>query len=249
MSLVVNPINSNPSHDAEHTVYLGGTGSGKTSAVKYMGLVPKKAQAVFFDPYRNYAGQKFHGQMCHGFSDPAKFIKAAVNGRRVGCSFKLAYVPPKGACMSELETFSAIAWALGDGRKPKLHVVIEELASCAETSGKLEGKTGELLRGGRQFGHVVHTIFQRGQEVPKTVTNQSSVWWLGAVNSGVDADWVAKQKGIHSNEVADLKSAKVNKRLIGKAIAEYLIVRDGIGNLERGALNCETGKKLSRNYR
>ncbi|KOH07654.1 hypothetical protein ACZ89_20930, partial [Vibrio parahaemolyticus] len=52
-----NPVNSNPSHDAEHVIYVAGTGGGKTSAVKHLGLVPKAAQAVFFDPYRNYAGQ------------------------------------------------------------------------------------------------------------------------------------------------------------------------------------------------
>lgn len=42
-----NPVNSNPSHDAEHVIYVAGTGGGKTSAVKHLGLVPKAAQAVF----------------------------------------------------------------------------------------------------------------------------------------------------------------------------------------------------------
>ncbi|TKE73482.1 hypothetical protein FCV54_24945, partial [Vibrio sp. F12] len=73
----------------------------------------------------------------------------------------------------------------------RLYTVIEELASCVETSGKLRGRAGELLRGGRQYGLVVHSIFQRGQEVPKTVTEQSSVWWVGAVNSLSDAQWIA----------------------------------------------------------
>ncbi len=92
-----NPINSNLSHDAEHTVYIAGTGGGKTSAVKHIGLVPKSAQAVFFDPYRNYADDKFRGQMCHSTSSRAVFLKALVIARRRGESFKLAYVPSKGA--------------------------------------------------------------------------------------------------------------------------------------------------------
>ena len=244
-----NPINSNPSHDAEHTIYLAGTGGGKTSAVKHMGLVPKSGQALFFDPYRNYAGSKFHGQMCHGFSERSKFVKAAVRARKSKQPFKVAYIPKQGANMAELEFFSAVCWALGDGLAAKLHVVIEELASCAETSGKLDGKTGELLRGGRQFGLVVHTVFQRGQEVPKTVTNQSSVWWCGAVNDATDAEWIAKRKGIEPSEVAKLVSAKKNKETIGKPIAEYLLIRDGIGNIEKAAFNCMTGKKLTRQYR
>ncbi|MGV2990053.1 hypothetical protein ACE1OE_20665 [Vibrio sp. E150_011] len=240
-----NPINSNPSHDAEHAIYLAGTGGGKTSAVKYIGLVPKGAHALFFDPYRNYAGAKFQGQTCHGFSTRSEFIRAAFNARKKGASFKVAYVPKGGASMEELEFFSSVAWALGNGRAPKLHVVIEELASCAETSGKLKGKTGELLRGGRQYGLVIHTVFQRGQEVPKTVTDQSAVWWVGSVNSVNDANWVADRKGIDVHEITALKSAKVNKARLGKPIAEYLLVRDGVGNVQKGAFNCANGNIIN----
>ncbi len=130
---------------------------------------------------------------------------------------------------------------MGNGRSSKLYVVIEELASCVETTGKLKGKAGELLRGGRQYGLVIHSIFQRGQEVPKTVTEQSSTWWIGAVNSMSDAKWLADKKGLNINDIAALTSAKVNKQKIGKPIAEYLLVRDGIGNVESKSLNCHSG--------
>lgn len=233
-----NPVNSNPSHDAEHVIYVAGTGGGKTSAVKYLGLVPKTSQAVFFDPYRNYAGAKFQGQMCHGTSSKAAFVKALLTARKRGKSFKLAYIPQDGATSHELEFFSAVVWSMGNGRASKLYVVIEELASCVETTGKLKGKAGELLRGGRQYGLVTHSIFQRGQEVPKTVTEQSSTWWIGAVNSMSDAKWLADKKGLNIDDIAALTSAKVNKQKIGKPIAEYLLVRDGIGNVEKLSLNC-----------
>ncbi|HHF2907294.1 hypothetical protein K6U54_07370 [Vibrio alginolyticus] len=45
----------------------------------------------------------------------------------------------------------------------------------------------------------------------------------------------------HVIYVAGLKSAKNNKAAIGKPIAEYMLVRDGIGNVEKGAFNCLTG--------
>ncbi|EED25109.1 conserved hypothetical protein [Vibrio sp. 16] len=242
-------MNSNPSHDAEHVIYVAGTGGGKTSAVKHLGLVPKASQAVFFDPYRNYAGAKFQGQMCHGTESRVAFVKSLVMARRSGQSFKLAYIPKGGATADELEFFSAVVWAMGNGHAPKLHAVIEELASCVETSGKLKGKAGELLRGGRQYGLVIHTVFQRGQEVPKTVTEQSSTWWIGAVNSMSDAKWLADKKGLEISEIASLVSAKVNKQKINKPIAEYMLVRDGIGNVEKRAFNCQTGAKTSLNYR
>ncbi len=70
-------------------------------------------------------GKSFHGQMCHGFDDLAKFIKAAVHGRGCCVRLSLPMSRPKGrACQNH---FSAIAWALGDGHKTKLNVVIEEL--------------------------------------------------------------------------------------------------------------------------
>ncbi len=52
-----NPVNSNPSHDAEHVIYVAGTGGGKTSAVKHLGLVPKAAQAVFLTLIATTRGQ------------------------------------------------------------------------------------------------------------------------------------------------------------------------------------------------
>ncbi|MFW1317674.1 hypothetical protein ACEWBY_21560, partial [Vibrio parahaemolyticus] len=107
-----NPVNSNPSHDAGHVIYVAGTGGGKTSAVKHLGLVPKAAQAVFFDPYRNYAGAKFRGQQCLETSSRVAFVKALVMARKRGKSFKLAYIPKDGACSEELEFFSAAVWAV-----------------------------------------------------------------------------------------------------------------------------------------
>ncbi|HFD3586672.1 TPA: hypothetical protein ACF3U9_000127 [Vibrio parahaemolyticus] len=41
--------------------------------------------------------------------------------------------------------------------------------------------------------------------------------------------------------LAGLKSAKHNKAEIGKPIAEYMLVRDGIGNVEKSSFNCLTG--------
>ncbi|PMM76285.1 hypothetical protein BCT47_16550 [Vibrio splendidus] len=244
-----NPVNANPSFDAEHTLYVAGTGGGKTSAVKHLGLIPKTAQAVFFDPYTNYAGNKFQGQMCHGTSSRLAFVKSLVMARRRGGSFKLAYIPANGTTSEELEFFASVVWSVGNGQASRLYTVIEELASCVETSGKLRGRAGELLRGGRQYGLVVHTVFQRGQEVPKTVTEQSSVWWVGAVNSMRDAHWIADKRGVDVNTVATLKSAQVNKKRIGKPIAEYLLIREGIGNIEHKALNCQSGSTLNLNYR
>ncbi len=243
-----NPINSNAGLDAKHTIYLAGTGGGKTSAVFHMDLIPKSSQVVIFDPYRGYTGKKLKGQLVRGVSSRLGFVKALVSARRSGKAFKLAYVPSNGACLAELEFFSSVVWSVGNGKAKELHCVIEEIASCAETAGKLQGKAGELLRGGRQFGIVVHTLFQKGQEVPKTVTDQSDRWWIGRVNGIRDGNWIERERDIPSKVTTGLISAKMNKERIGKPIAEYVITTS-VGEYKKGAFNCHTGAKLSLNYR
>lgn len=225
------PINSNPALDAEHVVYIATTGGGKTTAAKKLGLIPKGSQAVFFDPYQNYAGSKFQGQTVKTFTEFGAFARALVAARKKKASFKLALV--KEANAQNLEIFAAIVWSCGDGRKPPLYTVVEELGSTAETTGKLKGKAGELWRGGRQFGIRLHAMFQRTQEVPKTVSSQSPTWWVGGLASMADAIYISKQKSHDVNAIAALKTAKVNR-----GFAQYLLFKDGIGNVEKGEINC-----------
>lgn len=227
------PRNSNQALNADHVVYIGTTGSGKSTAVKKMGLVPKGSQAVFFDPYENYSGKRFQGQQVRGFREFCTFAKALVSGRNSNKPFKIALI--KDATSANVEMFSRIIWAFGDGLKPPFHVVIEELASASETAGKLQGKAGELWRGGRQYGLIMHTCFQRPQEVPKTVISQSPNWWVGAVQSSVDAKYISEARGVPISELANLKTPKFNN-----GFADYLLIGEGIGNIKRGRINCKT---------
>lgn len=226
------PRNSNQALNPEHVVYIGTTGSGKTTAVKKMGLVPKGSQAAFFDPYENYSGKRFQGQQVRGFREFAPFARALVAGRASGKPFKIALI--KEATPENVEMFAQIIWSLGDGHKPLFHVVVEELASASETAGKLQGKAGELWRGGRQYGLVMHSCFQRPQEVPKTVISQSPTWWVGALQSQVDAVYVNKARGVSVSELSSLKSAKNNN-----GIAEYMLIGEGVGNVQKGKFNCK----------
>ncbi len=243
-----NPVNSNAALNAKHTIYVAGTGGGKTSAVFATDFIPKSAQVVIFDPYKGYVGRKLKGQKVLGTESRAKFVKALLSARRSGKPFKLAYLPKHGACDEELEFFSAVVWSMGNGKAPELHTVIEELASCAETSGKLKGKAGELLRGGRQFGLVVHTLFQKAQEVPKTVTDQSARWWIGKLSSLRDVNWIVNQREIEASAITALVSAKMNLEKIGRPVAEYLISLD-IGDYKKGAFDCTTMRPVSLQYR
>lgn len=227
------PVNSNQAHPPKHVVYIATTGGGKTTAVKKLGLIPKGSQAVFFDPYQNYSGKKFQGQNVQTFTEFGAFARALVAARKHKRGFKLALV--KDATMENLETFAAIVWSCGDGNKPLLHVAIEELGTIAETTGKLKGKAGELWRGGRQFGLVLHSMFQRTQEVPKTVISQSPYWWVGGLASMADAEYISKQKAYDVSQISALKTAQANN-----GIAEYLLFSDQIGDVKSGTINCKS---------
>ncbi len=243
-----NPINPNARLNAKHVTYIAGTGGGKTSAVFHVDILPKGAQVVIFDPYAFYINKKLKGQKVSGTSSRAAFVKALLAARRTRHAFKLSYVPERGACDEELEFFSSVVWSMGNGDAPELHCVIEELASCAESTGKLKGKAGELARGGRQFGIVLHTLFQKAQEVPKTITDQSDTWWVGRVSSMRDANWVANERDVSIDEITSLVSAKQNLERIGKPIAEYLLITD-YNQFSKHAFNCESGRKVGLNYR
>ncbi|QIA63330.1 hypothetical protein GT360_07270 [Vibrio astriarenae] len=225
------PKNANQTLPALHTVYVAGTGGGKTTAIKKLNLVPRGAQVVFFDPYENYCNGKFKGQNVQRFTEFAPFARALVAARAKNASFKCALVKP--ATMENLEMFAAIVWSVGDGLKKPLHVVIEELGSAAETSTKLNGRAGELWRGGRQFGLVVHSAFQRTQEVPKTVITQSPTWWVGGLSSLSDVNAIHKLRGVCPDALKALKTAAQNN-----GIAQYMLIKEGIDNIQMGELNC-----------
>ncbi|BDU42889.1 hypothetical protein [Vibrio nigripulchritudo] len=229
------PLNSNQALDPRHVLYVATTGGGKTTAIKKLGQIPKGAQAIFFDPYENYAGKKFQGQMVVKYTEFMPFLKALVSARKKvkKGGFKIALVKPP--THENLEIFSQIAWSMGDGLKPELHVCIEELATACDTVGKLKGTAGELWRGGRQYGLIVHSAFQRMQEVPKTVINNTPIWWVGSPNSINDVNYIAKAKGVDPELITSLKIPKVNN-----GMADYLLISDGFGNIEQGQINCKS---------
>ncbi|QMV14422.1 hypothetical protein Vspart_01677 [Vibrio spartinae] len=54
-----NPVNSNQSLDAEHTIYVAGTGGGRTSAVKHLGLIPPKGRNIGYPSFPNFNFPRF----------------------------------------------------------------------------------------------------------------------------------------------------------------------------------------------
>jgi hypothetical protein len=255
MECLVMAINPNNALDAEHVCYLAGTGGGKTAAVKLLKLWGE--HVAIFDMYGDYKfdGRKkknpFNGlggrQVFH-FSTRNTFAKSFVDAWRSGKRFVMAYQPEfsaslqgkelKAAKQSELYWFGQLVWAASDGNR-QLDVIIEELAKLANTAGKDDTIVGELATGGRKFGIHLHTIFQRSQEVPKTIWNNSPRKVLGAQESKGDAEAISKELDTplsHVFQLSILNNKHKKKRL-------YYLVKStgGIGNITPMMIDIKTG--------
>ena len=250
-------INSDNSLDANHVCYLAGTGGGKTAAVKLLELWGDCV--AIFDMYGDYKydGRKkqspfngLGGRAVYHYSTRNTFARAFVDAWRSGKKFVVAYQPEfnanlqgkelKAAKQNELYWFGQLVWAAADGNR-QLDVVIEELAKLASTSGKDDTIIGELATGGRKFGVVLHSIFQRSQEVPKTIWNNSPRKVLGAQESKGDAKAISEELDVPVEQVFQLSI--LNNKFKKKRLYYLVKTSGGIGNITPFMIEIKTGKK------
>ncbi|BBN80448.1 hypothetical protein PA25_04330 [Pseudoalteromonas sp. A25] len=249
------PINPNNALKAKHVCYLAGTGGGKTTAVKLFDLVGE--QCAIFDLYGDYKydGRKrghfngLGGRAVYHFKTRKQFALAFVEAWRSGKKFVVAYSPEfpkslkgeqlKKAKQSELYWFGQLMWEAADGNR-ELHIVIEELAKLSDTVGKDDSIIGELATGGRKFGVVLHTVFQRSQEVPKTIWNNSPRKVLGAQEAQADAKRVAVELDAELRDIYQL--SKLNAHYEDERLYYLMKYKGGIGNIEPKVIDLRTGK-------
>lgn len=223
----LNPINKNNELSENHWLVVGPSGSGKTTAVKQLGMVSKGDQVAIFDPYLDY--DNLCGAEIRRYVSISKFASALFSARAAKESrgFKIAFSPLEGANPESLEAFCRVVWGAGNGEHKKpLKVVLEELAKCVTTSGTARGAFGEILTGGRKFGLEAVCLFQRGQEVPKTITGNCANQWVGRQKRANDAVYLSKELDFPVEEIKALQRYC------------YLIKRNdhGIGEFEQGKL-------------
>ncbi|RJE76434.1 hypothetical protein BGP78_13180 [Pseudoalteromonas sp. MSK9-3] len=215
------PINSNNELSAQNVLYVGGTGSGKSSAVKMLHTTKATDQIVFWDPHEDYT--EFKGRKVRRYRSFAKFFAALMAGRKTKQGFKIALTVPE--TRKSFLKFCEIVKGFGNGEHAKLlHVVCEEVPQVTESVGKEVGPYGWLLSVGRKFGFVVHSVGQRVVEMSKTTLSQSEYKWIGAQKSKADAKRFADEADIPIKDILNLKKL------------EYFFVSPGIGEFTKGKL-------------
>ncbi len=167
MGETLEPINNNNKLDNHHAYVVGMSGSGKSSLAKKL-LIKPTDQVAIYDPKREYDGL-LRGRKIRVYTHLKAFARALLAGRETRQGFKIAYRPGE-PCAKDFDLFCRVVWCCGDGmHKKPLKVICEEVAENSTGAGKANGYHGKLLRLGRSYN--IHTInlFQRGQEVPKTI--------------------------------------------------------------------------------
>ncbi|KZX00949.1 hypothetical protein JL49_09065 [Pseudoalteromonas luteoviolacea] len=224
------PIRPNDALDAQHCLYAGTTGAGKSTAVRQMGRIKPTDQVLIWDPYGQYKGKKLLNREVRTYSGLEAFFKAAKAGRQTNQGFKIAFTPlnmPEGtkAKRKVFLAFLRSCWALGDGEHKKLlHLYLEEINRVTITSGSEDSIYGELLEGGRKYGFVIHSVSQRLQPIPNTVIAMSKYKWIGIQEAIGDVERVARELGVSPQEVMELEEL------------EYYFKPPGFGNVKKGKL-------------
>ncbi|MGR5243079.1 type IV secretory system conjugative DNA transfer family protein [Photobacterium damselae] len=203
MIVIAEPKNHSNSLDCHNALYVGSSGSGKTTAVKNLNI-KKQDCAVFFDPFGDYAGS-FQGQVVHTYYNWPDFAENLFKARLSGQPFKIARGFEGRVNSEDFDLFCGLVWACGDSNLPPLNVVMEELAQYSKGSGKAGGYYGALLSVGRKFNLRSHCVFQRGQEVEKTLFTNCPVKWVGYQERDNDAVYLANELGLPVDEIKGLQ--------------------------------------------
>ncbi|TCT60147.1 hypothetical protein [Vibrio crassostreae] len=217
-------INPNESLKQLHTLYCAGSGGGKTTAIHKLSVnkvkvIPKQSRVVIFDPYGTF--DSLDGRKVQVFTQCERFyprLAALMKGNR---SFVIAF---RSGDKKVFEWFCRCVWAVADGQKP-LHVVCEEMIRVLPSAHEANEGVREILQGGRKFGLIFHGVFQRAQEVPKSIVRGCARKWIGKPDSIADAKYWSPEMDVDAKAIASLDEL------------EYYFKAGGIGSTVKGRLS------------
>jgi len=244
-------INEQNFRSAQMTSVCCATGGGKGIAVTSLGLVPKNACVVVFDPYGEYK-TKFGKRACHQYKSSRGFARALKAAWQSGKPFVLSYFP-QGDRLKEMNWFGGLVWAASDGNRV-LYPIFEEYGKCVESTSKDDTIVGEIYSGGRKFGLRPIAIFQRSAEVPKTIWGNSQIKVIGAQEYTADAKRIVDQLGCTIDEVSSLSTLNEAFTMYAPKLDDvvrtktHYLKAKGFRNYERVAAMVEPARHLTKNW-
>lgn len=190
------------------------SGSGKTYLTQNTIIQPKD-QLIAFDPLADYTGTVAKSQ-CRVYHDIVTFASAVFAGRKTNQGFKIIWQPNHVTSWKDLELFSRVAWAAGDGfHSHPLRVVCEELGDNSRSNQMTSPYHRKLLLGGRKYGIETINCFQRGQDVSKTIIDQCHTSYVMMQKTNKSAKYLDDLTGIPASEINALEEYQHIKQ-VGK---------------------------------
>ena len=184
-------VNADTSKPARHVLVIADTGGGKSQVIK--NLIPRRGVRVLaFDPDQDHP--------VHHFESGGRWAKEVVKALRSGKPFRLGWC---GANAKDFDRFCQCTFDALDGRYDT-HIILEEAAEFAGTSGPSRDAFGNLQRRARKFGGILYTVGQRAAEVPTTARRQAKVKYIGYVDPE-DQLAAAKLGGLTLEQVQEIQ--------------------------------------------
>ncbi|MGF1723620.1 ATP-binding protein [Photobacterium nomapromontoriensis] len=180
------------------------SGCGKTSAAKKL-FVKATDQVAIFDPLNDYQGE-LQGRKVRSYASLKDFASALIAGRKTNQGFKIAYAPKHETTEADFDKFCMVVWGVGNGKHKKpLKVICEEVAEHSNTTAKATGYHGKILRLGRKYGLHSINMFQRGQEVSKTIIDNCQFACVMMQKADDSARYLQQKTGIPASEIIPLQ--------------------------------------------
>ena len=212
-------LNPNEALKQLHTLYCAGSGGGKTTAIHNLGIISPKSSVVIFDPYGTFT--KLGRRKVEQVTSVEHFYRRLAFLHERNKPFVLAFAGSNDTRV--FDAFCRIVWAVADGNK-LLEVVCDEMIRYLPSATAANEGLKEILQGGRKFGLVFHGIFQRAQEVPKTIVRGCARKWIGKPDSMADARYWADEIDVEAREIGALNDL------------DYYFKSGGIGSTVKGRL-------------
>ena len=185
-------VNQNPSLPNKHTLYCATSGGGKTQAMA-SNLPRVKTKILFWDTHKT-----FRADSADTVADFKRKVAAGIRGKK---TFRISFTG-RGT-PENFDQFCKVAWMIADGNQV-LHVVIDELSEVTD-KGKALKYFGELLRGGRKFGVILHISANALPEVPTTVRRETMIKWAGIQQTYTDKKLLADFMSVKPEEFDKLE--------------------------------------------
>ena len=226
--MAINPDNS---LECFHTAYCGTTGAGKGVALKMAGRVGPRA--ALFDPYGEYRPGKLrklsglgNARTVHQYTTRKTFLKAFASAWKSGKDFAVSYYPKNTTDRrSEALWFAQLMWDASDGKR-RLDPIFEEMGTYVETSGTDGSIMQEIATGGRKYALHGHFLFQRPQQVPKSIINQCVYQIIGMQEAVSDIRHWMDRLNCSFSEIEQLGKQNTKRH------KHYLFKSPGVGNYQ-----------------